>query len=321
MKYLNDKDICEIGFNWNAIFNVIESTTSLLNTNNYSQPIKPYLRFKDLRNRIIAMPAYVGGDTEIAGIKWIASFPENIKKNKPRAHSVIVLNDADNGEPVSVINSPLVSAVRTAGVTGSVIRKYLESRSNGEKMNAGVIGFGPIGQLHLRMLKEAFGDVISQFYLFDIKEIDPEKSASFGKDVIIARSWEEVYDNCQIFITCTVSSHRYINREPRKGSLYLNISLRDFEAGFLKEVDLIIVDNWDEICRENTDIECAHNSFGLSKENVVTIADLEKGNSIFNKLSEKSVMFNPMGMAVFDMAIAKYYYDLAAEEGIGVSLD
>ncbi|MGO4749882.1 hypothetical protein AB4212_14875, partial [Streptomyces sp. 2MCAF27] len=38
------------------------------------QPLKPYLRRPErphLADRIIAMPAYVGGDVRLSGIKWI----------------------------------------------------------------------------------------------------------------------------------------------------------------------------------------------------------------------------------------------------------
>ena len=38
------------------------------------QPVKQYLRFNDHSNRIIAMPAFVGGSYQIAGIKRYQAF-------------------------------------------------------------------------------------------------------------------------------------------------------------------------------------------------------------------------------------------------------
>ncbi len=35
----------------------------------------------------------------------------------------------------------------------------------------------------------------------------------------------------------------------------------------------------------------------------------------------KAVMFNPMGMAIFDMSIANNYYKLAQEKRIGTTLE
>lgn len=51
-----------------------------LANNEFAQPIKPYLRYNNLKNRIIAMPAYAGGECDMAGIKWIASYPDNINQ-------------------------------------------------------------------------------------------------------------------------------------------------------------------------------------------------------------------------------------------------
>ena len=324
MRYLNEKHIHEIGIGWNKVIDTIEATTEILKNKDYNQPLKPYLRFKDAKNRIIAMPAYVGGRTDTAGIKWIASFPGNIHENKVRAHSVLILNDADCGEPICIINTGLLSGIRTAGVTGFVVRKYFSFREDDfGKLNAGIIGFGPIGQLHFKMLQETFGDKIDTFYLYDTKGVDTSKFDAKGHKVVIADSWEQVYDNCLLFATCTVSSERYIKSKPRKGGIYLNVSLRDFEVDFMKEVDEIIVDDWDEICRENTDIERAHKEYGLNKEDVQSITDLVNiSKSPFkNNLKESTVMFNPMGMAVFDIAIARHYYDAAQEKNVGVELD
>ena len=72
MLYLNEKHLRNIGLNWNDTTEVIANAVSALSGNDYAQPIKPYLRFGNPANRIIAMPAYVGADVKKAGIKWIA---------------------------------------------------------------------------------------------------------------------------------------------------------------------------------------------------------------------------------------------------------
>lgn len=311
MKYINEQILLELGTNWNDLIKVIEEATHLLALKEVSQPVKPYLRFNDPKNRIIAMPAYVGGKFNVAGIKWIASFPGNIEKSIKRAHSILVLNDAATGEPISFFNTAKLSGIRTASVSGFVIKQYLKVNEIGP-LNCGIIGFGPIGQLHLQMLDQSFGDKIHTVYIHDIRPIEKQilTKLSTKVNVVVCSSWQEVYYNSNLFITCTVSSQRYINLHPKKGVLYLNVSLRDFETGFLKNIDQIVVDNWEEICRENTDIENAHLQYGLTKKDVLEITDILDPQNI-SRLDQKTFMFNPMGMAVFDIALAQYYNDLA----------
>lgn len=118
-----------------------------------------------------------------------------------------------------------------------------------------------------------------------------------------------------------VSSERYINTRPQKGALLLNVSLRDFDESIYTYVkDSIFVDDWEEVCRENTDIEMLSKTHGLKKEDTYAITDLLKDHP-FEKISPKfPIMFNPMGMAVFDIAIAKYYAEKAKEGNLGHSL-
>lgn len=130
MLYLNTENIQDIGIEWKELTGVIRTATGALHENDYSQPIKPYLRYGDPKNRIIAMPAYVGGGAPLAGIKWIASFPDNIYKNKLRANSVTILNEHDSGVPICVINTSMISAVRTAAVSGVLVEEYLPAEES-----------------------------------------------------------------------------------------------------------------------------------------------------------------------------------------------
>jgi N-[(2S)-2-amino-2-carboxyethyl]-L-glutamate dehydrogenase len=321
MLYLNEEDLKVTGINWNETINVIENTVKCLARKDYSQPVKPYLRYRNFKNRIIAMPAFVGGDINIAGIKWIASFPDNIKKGIPRAHSIVILNNSDTGQPIAIINTALLSIIRTASVSGLMVRCY-DNYKNLEKINVGITGFGPIGQYHLKMITSLIGDKISKIFLYDINDIDTSLIQPEIKDrVTITNCWEDAYLESDIFMTCTVSKAPYIDRHPKAGSLHLNVSLRDYKtdaSDWFK--GSIIVDDWIEVCRENTDIEMMHIEKGLKEQDTNSIVDVVVGNCLTLYDYKTPILFNPMGMAIFDNSIGNYYYQEALNNQLGIDL-
>ncbi|MBE7074213.1 MAG: 2,3-diaminopropionate biosynthesis protein SbnB [Clostridiales bacterium] len=312
MRYLDQSDIIKIGNNWGDLISVIEDTVIAEKKGDFAQPIKPYLRFNDLTNRIIAMPAFVGGKTDMAGIKWIASFPNNIYSNIPRANSVTVLNNSKTGEVESIINTVEVSKIRTSAVSGLLLDKYLKSFNGKAKVL--IIGFGPIGQTHYNMLRNHFSDKLEKVEIFDLRKI--EYSNLDAKDCFI-EDWQSAFGQADVVITTTVAKERYINLMPKENCLLLNVSLRDYKTEMFEYVkENIIVDNWEEINRENTDIENYYLNSGLQEQDVVTIYDaLQDGY-----FKQGRYFFNPMGMAIFDIAIATYFYNKAKKENVGKEL-
>ena len=135
MLYVRNKEVESIEKKWNELIDVIEKTSLIDEEGKVSQPEHPFVDFPDPANRIIALPAYVGGEVDTAGIKWIASFPDNINHNLARANSVTILNSTQTGIPYAIFNSPLLSIVRTSAVSGVVLRKFFKFRK--EKLNIG----------------------------------------------------------------------------------------------------------------------------------------------------------------------------------------
>ncbi|WP_028595936.1 ornithine cyclodeaminase [Paenibacillus assamensis] len=322
MLYINEQNILKVGIDWTSLIHVIADTVHCINNNDVVQPIKPYLRFRNLKNRIIAMPAFVGGNFNSAGIKWIASYPDNIEKGVPRAHSLVILNDVDTGQPLAIINTPLLSIIRTISISGLVL-KWFDKKKSLTDVKLGIIGWGPIGQYHLRMCAAVLGERLSEVYLYDLnKSIDVSQIDCVDQSKVrIVSSWEEAYSVADVFITCTVSNNRYINKKPVDGSLHLNVSLRDYDSStyeYFKEA--IIVDNWEEVCRENTDIEQFHLNNGLSKEGAFSLVDVIINDALKNHDFNKPVMFNPMGLAAFDIAVGRYYFEKSCEMKEGIEL-
>jgi ornithine cyclodeaminase len=127
--------------------------------------------------------------------------------------------------------------------------------------------------------------------------------------VEVVNSWQEAYVDADIFIVCTVADMPYIDKQPKPASLHLNVSLRDYKTSVYEWFkDSIVVDNWEEVCREKTDIEMMHLEKGLQKEDTASITDIIKDDFFAGFDNRSAIMFNPMGMAVFDIAIGALYY-------------
>lgn len=322
MLYLDDHDFNQLGIDWDDTINVIQDALIAYESDDYAQPLKPYLRYRDKKNRIIAMPGFIGHKFNMAGLKWIASFPQNINRRLPRAHCVVILNEAETGRPICIINSPLISIIRTISVSGLIIKYFLNAR-NKDDIKLGMTGFGPIGRYHLLMACSILGNKLKNIFLYDInkdKLFVMDLPDEHKNKISIKNCWEDTYENADIFITATVSDSSYIDKKPKEGSLHLNISLRDYKTSVFKFFkDAIIVDNWKEVCRERTDIEMMHKEKGLKEEQTKTIINVI--NNCMSSMEGKiPIMFNPMGMAIFDIAISTYYYRKAQYAGVGTQL-
>ena len=97
------------------IMEVVEATYRLHGAGDSVNPPSYFLRFPDRpSSRIIALPASIGGQVRVDGLKWISSFPENVAAGIPRASAVLILNDHDTGYPFACLESSIISATRTA---------------------------------------------------------------------------------------------------------------------------------------------------------------------------------------------------------------
>lgn len=95
--------------------------------------------------RFMAMPAYLGGKFDMAGMKWYGSNVENKEKGLPRSILMLTLNDKDTGAPLAYMSANILSAYRTGAVPG-VGFKYF-AREDAETI--GIVGPGVMSKTAL----------------------------------------------------------------------------------------------------------------------------------------------------------------------------
>src|SRR3954468_15520259 len=111
------------------IMELVESTYRLHCAGDSVNPPSYFLCFPDRpTSRIIALPASIGGEVRVDGIKWISSFPDNVTAGIPRASAVLILNDHDTGYPFACIEGSIISATRTAAMAAMAADWFTRGR-------------------------------------------------------------------------------------------------------------------------------------------------------------------------------------------------
>lgn len=290
-----------------------------------SLPHSTFLRFpNDDLNRIIALPAYLGDGFGVAGMKWIASFPGNVKKGFARASAVLILNSAETGLPEAILESSLISARRTAASAALAAQLLRKGR---ETAGAGLIGTGVINFETARFLSKAIPG-IGRFALHDL---DRERAESFagklremlgGASVDVVADPRELYRTCPLiaFATTAVKPHVSDLSDCLPGATILHTSLRDLTADVILAADNV-VDDADHVSRASTSIHLAEQQTGNRDFIRCTIADLVTGEAPAKKSEDQITIVSPFGLGVLDLAVGQLARDRALESGKGTVIE
>jgi N-[(2S)-2-amino-2-carboxyethyl]-L-glutamate dehydrogenase len=287
-----------------------------------SLPHSTFLHFPDEpRNRIIALPAYLGQDFQVAGVKWVASFPANHERGLARASAVVVLNSVETGQPEAILEGSLINAKRTAASAALAARHLHQGPP---PATIGFVGCGLINREIARFLLAVFPET-ERFLVYDT---DPQQAGQFadacrrlreGAEAVVAGDTEAVLRGATLVAMATTALEPYIaDLSPcAPGSTILHISLRDITPQAILACDNI-VDDVDHVLRAQTSLHLAEqltNSRGFIR---CTIADITAGKAPARPHPERVAVFSPFGLGVLDLAVSKLTLDLALAQSAGM---
>lgn len=359
--YLSEEDVVAAGVkDMSKCVDTMEEVVKLLNAGDYvmsgsnhnshgamvSFPDEP--EFSNMPKngcdrRFMAMPAYLGGQFDLAGMKWYGSNVENKKKGLPRSILMLMLNDKETGAPIALMSANLISAYRTGALPG-VGARYLARK---DSRVAGIVGPGVMGKASLKSVacvcpkldtvkvkgrgRQSL-DAFLQFVKTDcptikhVEVVDTVEAAVRDSDVVCVATSSPV----------SVSDYTFIEEAwIKKGALFCLPATVNFDDDFVANRCTKVVDNFK--LYEAWAEEYPYPTFGpitiigskftdmihegkITTSQVIDLGDIINGKRFGRQSENEIILYSVGGMPVEDVAWGKVLYENALRKGIGQRL-
>ena len=246
-----------------------------------------------------AMPVRGEG---LAILKWITSFPGNPRRGLPTVTGMVLVSDADNGEPLAMLDARAVTALRT-GAAAAVATQEL-AREDADTI--GLIGCGLHGLWVGRCLADAeYGPGIC---------FDPDPDAA-GR-VAAELGWE-VGDlpealACEVVCTVTPGGETVVPAGALRPGQHLNLLGADGPGKSEASVQAVeralaegrlFCDEWEQ-ASHGGELTGAVAAGIVRREDVTELGDVCAGLAQGRGAEDEVTLFDSTGLAIQDLAIA-----------------
>ena len=362
--YLNEKDMLAAGVGDGAkCTDCMEELLKLLDKGNYrmggengnshgcmisfpENPEFPEMPKNGPDRRFMAMPAYVGGKFDLAGMKWYGSNVDNRDKGLPRSILMVMLNDKETGAPLSLMSGNLISAYRTAAVPGVGVKHFVKKGSR----VLGIVGPGVINCIAVK----TFAAVCPTLDTLKIKgrgQASIDRCIQFVKEnvpqiknIVVCDTLEACIRDSDVvnFATSTAmgvgeAAYPFVKTEWIKpGAVMCLPGAANFEESLLLDPKTkLLVDNiklyeawateypyptYDMVYILGAKLMDLAHECKLDKSRIHDLGAILNGKLPGRESDDQIVLYSVGGMPVEDVAWGKEVYDYAKANGIGTEL-
>jgi len=287
--------------------------------------------------RFMSLPGYLGGRFKVCGNKWYGSNVHNPKNHGlPRSILTMMINDAETARPLALMESNILSGMRTGAVVGLSAR-YL-AREDSETL--GVIAAGPISKYSTTAIVKALPS-LKKVVVFDINEeaarrFCKEMSESLNIEVGIVKKFEDAVKGQDVVTSAISGDHTPLFEDKwlKEGSLLTLPGRANVENDFLKNA-YIVPDCWamqktykieglllpeNERAIPHIQLHNMVDSGEIQESDIHDLGEIAAGLFTVDRGSAKKRYFISNGMITQDIAWAMTMYESAVTKGLGQDL-
>jgi len=199
--YINKEKVASL-LTMQECIEVMEKMFRSLGTGETAQPLRSFMWLPGKKGLLGMMPGY---DTSVGimGIKLISVFHGNRDKGYPSHQGVVILFDANHGQPLMIFDASEITSLRTAAV--SALATKLLSRQDAEVLS--IVGSGEEAERHIESI--LLVRTIRQINIWSRNEKNATRLASRVSErhnvpVVVSKNAEEAVKDTDII--CTVTS-------------------------------------------------------------------------------------------------------------------
>lgn len=297
---------------------VVEAAYRLHGAGQTLNPDSYFLRFPDRPTaRIIALPASAAGQVDAHGLKWIASFPDNLRVGLPRAAAVLVLNDSRTGYPFACLEGSIISAVRTAASAALAARELARSRGR-QPTSVGFVGAGLIARyIHAYLVANGFDfDVVGVHDTADesARGLQGHLERTGAAKVVVHDRPEDLIRSADLVVFATTAGTPHVT-EPAwfdHHPLVLHVSLRDLAPEVILSA-WNLTDDVEHCMKADTSLHLTEQRTGSRAFVAGDLPSFLRGATTCP--ADAPVIFSPFGLGVLDLAVGRYVHDHIARYG------
>jgi ornithine cyclodeaminase/alanine dehydrogenase-like protein (mu-crystallin family) len=262
------------------------------------------------------MPAHIAGESAALGVKVINVFNGNPARGKDSHQGAVLLFDAETGEPLAMMNASVITAIRTAAVSGVATRLLAREEAG----DLAIIGSGVQARSHLAAMTrvrsirrvriasrhfehaQRFAAEMQPHYAFPIEPLEPIEAVVRGADLIV---------------TATSSSEPIVQRGWIAPGAHLNVvgasqpDACEIDTATMAAASLF-VDRRESTLNESGDYLIAAREGAIGPEHIrAEIGEVLIGAKVGRTRPDEITLFKSLGLAVEDVAAAAYVYQRA----------
>lgn len=282
-------------------------------------PLRTVLRLPGQRNMFAAMPAVLGPSI---GAKVITVFPDNEGTPFESHIGVVLYFENTNGRLLAIIDASSVTAIRTAAVSGLATRLL----ANPNARTLAILGSGVQAMTHLEAMCAVrdFATVrVWSRHLPNAEAFAERARAQHGRTVEVVPTAEAAVRGADVICTTTSSREPIVQSEWVAPGAHINAvgasqaTARELDSETVRRARLY-VDRRESVMAEAGDFLIPREEGVVDNTHVLG----ELGEVVLGRVAGRTgpgdvTLFKSLGIAIEDVASARFIYERARELGTG----
>jgi len=274
----------------------------------------------------LAMPAFIGGDSETLAVKVVTVYPQNPARHMlPTTIGTLLLNDPKTGALQAIMDAGFLTAMRTGAVSG-VATKHL---AKPDARTCGIFGAGPMARTQLLAVAAVRPLERAVVYDSDAKARDTFAAEMPERASVPVKAASDPRECLACDIVCAATSSRtpvFDGSLLRPGTHLNGIGSHSPDARELDTETIrrskVVVDHLPACLAEAGDLILPIREGAFSEDRVhASLGDVIAGLKPGRVSSEEITLFKSVGLAVQDAATAELVYRKALASGIGTHVE